>query len=79
MLTPEEISNATFVRAIFGGYDMIVVDDFLKSLKADYTALYEEIARLKRELVDKNEENARLKREINVLLDKAEARRSTPQ
>ena len=28
MLTPQEISEKEFVKAVFGGYDMAVVDEF---------------------------------------------------
>jgi cell division initiation protein len=63
MLTPQEISGKEFVKAVFGGYDMSVVDDFLETLTADYTALYKE--------------NAILKSKIKVLVEKVEEYRST--
>ena len=31
MLTPQEISEKEFTKAVFGGYDMSAVDDFLES------------------------------------------------
>ncbi|UOO37655.1 DivIVA domain-containing protein [Oscillospiraceae bacterium CM] len=63
MLTPQEISGKEFVKAVFGGYDMSVVDDFLETLTADYTALYKE--------------NAILKSKIKVLVEKVEEYRTT--
>lgn len=63
MLTPQEISDKVFVKAVFGGYDMTGVDDFLESISADYSALYKE--------------NAILKGKLKVLVEKVEEYRST--
>ncbi len=63
MLTPQEISGKEFVKAVFGGYDMSAVDDFLETLTADYAALYKE--------------NAILKSKIKVLVEKVEEYRTT--
>ena len=63
MLTPQEISEKEFTKAVFGGYDMSAVDDFLESLTADYSLLYKE--------------NAILKSKIKVLVEKVEEYRST--
>jgi len=63
MLTPQEITDKVFVKAVFGGYDMTEVDDFLESLSADYSALYKE--------------NAILKGKLKVLVEKVEEYRST--
>ena len=63
MLTPQEISEKEFVKAVFGGYDMAVVDDFLETLSGDYTSLYKE--------------NAILKSKLKVLVEKVEEYRST--
>jgi cell division initiation protein len=63
MLTPQEISEKEFVKAVFGGYDMAVVDDFLETLSADYASLYKE--------------NAILKSKLKVLVEKVEEYRST--
>jgi len=63
MLTPQEITEKVFVKAVFGGYDMTGVDDFLEVLTADYTALYKE--------------NAILKSKLKVLVEKVEEYRST--
>jgi cell division initiation protein len=63
MLTPQEISDKEFVKAVFGGYEMTGVDGFLESLAADYSALYKE--------------NAILKSKLKVLVEKVEEYRST--
>ena len=31
MFTPQEIQEKTFVKAVFGGYDIETVDDFFRS------------------------------------------------
>jgi len=63
MLTPQEITEKVFVKAVFGGYDMTGVDDFLEAVAADYTALYKE--------------NAILKGKLKILVEKVEEYRST--
>ncbi len=63
MLTPQEVSERAFPKASFGGYNMTQVDEFLDSLTADYTALYNE--------------NAVLKNKMKVLVDKVEEYRTT--
>ena len=63
MLTPQEITDKVFVKAVFGGYDMTGVDEFLESVGTDYTALYKE--------------NAILKGKLKVLVEKVEEYRST--
>jgi len=63
MLTPQEITEKVFVKAVFGGYDMTGVDDFLEAVSADYTSLYKE--------------NAILKGKLKVLVEKVEEYRST--
>ena len=63
MLTPQEITDKVFVKAVFGGYDMTGVDDFLEALSADYNSLYKE--------------NAILKGKLKVLVEKVEEYRST--
>ena len=63
MLTPQEITDKVFVKAVFGGYDMTGVDSFLEAVCADYTALYKE--------------NAILKGKLKVLVEKVEEYRST--
>ena len=63
MITPQEISDKVFVKAVFGGYDMTGVDDFLEAVSSDYSALYKE--------------NAILKGKLKVLVEKVEEYRST--
>jgi len=63
MLTPQEISEKVFVKAVFGGYDMTGVDDFLEAVASDYSALYKE--------------NAILKGKLKVLVEKVEEYRTT--
>lgn len=63
MLTPQEVQEKTFSKAMFGGYDMAAVDDFLEPLSEDYITLYKE--------------NAVLKNKMKVLVDTVESYRST--
>lgn len=65
MLTPQDVQDKQFTKAVFGGYDMATVDDFLETLSADYAALYKE--------------NAILKNKMKVLVDKVEEYRSTEE
>ena len=58
MMTPQEVANCTFAKAVMGGYNMASVDDFLDKLTEDYTALYKE--------------NAALKAKLKVLAEKTE-------
>ena len=39
MMTPQEVANFTFAKAVMGGYNMASVDDFLDKLTEDYAAL----------------------------------------
>ncbi|MDR0446298.1 MAG: DivIVA domain-containing protein [Oscillospiraceae bacterium] len=63
MLTPAEITGKEFKRALFTGYEMAGVDEFLEELLGDYTALYKE--------------NGILKNKLKVLVEKIEEYRST--
>ncbi len=63
MLTPQEVTNCTFEKAVFGGYDTNTVDEFMNRLSKDYAALYHE--------------NTALKSKMKVLVDKVEEYRST--
>ncbi|MCI8399569.1 MAG: DivIVA domain-containing protein [Oscillibacter sp.] len=63
MLTPQEVSGRSFTKAVMGGYNMTMVDEFLDELTADYTALYNE--------------NATLKAKMKVLVEKVEEYRAT--
>lgn len=58
MYTPQEVQDKKFPKAVFGGYDMGEVDDFLDAVSADYAALYKE--------------NAVLKSKMKVLAEKVE-------
>ena len=62
MFTPQEVQERTFVKAIFGGYDMESVDEFLEPLVSDYVTLYKE--------------NSVLKSKMKVLVDKLEEYRN---
>lgn len=63
MITPQELQEKTFTKAVFGGYDMASVDDYLEEVSADLAAL--------------GKENAILKSKIKVLVEKVEEYRST--
>lgn len=63
MLTPQDVKSKEFTKAVFGGYDMAAVDDFLEILAEDYSSLYKE--------------NAILKNKLKVLFEKVEEYRST--
>lgn len=63
MMTPQDVQEKEFVKAVFGGYDMASVDDFLEQVSEDYAALYKEAAVLKGKL--------------KVLVEKVEEYRST--
>ncbi len=63
MLTPQEVSSHTFTKAVMGGYNMAMVDEFLDELTDDYSSLYKE--------------NAALKAKLKVLVEKVEDYRTT--
>ena len=63
MLTPQEVSTHAFSKAVMGGYNMAMVDEFLDELTDDYTALYKE--------------KAALKAKLKVLVEKVEDYRAT--
>lgn len=63
MLTPQEVSTHAFTKAVMGGYNMAMVDEFLDELTDDYTTLYKE--------------NAALKAKMKVLVEKVEDYRAT--
>ena len=59
MVTPQQLDEMVFPKAVFGGYDMQSVDELLMPLAEDYKTLYKENAVLKsklRVLVEKLEE-----------------------
>ena len=63
MLTPQEIQDQKFEKAMFGGHDMEQIDKFLDTVLSDYSSLYKE--------------NAALKAKMRVLVDKIEEYRAT--
>ena len=58
MITPQDIKEKTFEKALFGGYDMAAVDSFLEEISTDLALL--------------QKENATLKGKMKVLVDKVE-------
>lgn len=62
MLTLQEIQSVSFEKAVFGGYDMKSVDNFVEKVTEDYSAM--------------QKENAALKAKMKVLVDKIEEYRS---
>ncbi|MBR4703953.1 MAG: DivIVA domain-containing protein [Oscillospiraceae bacterium] len=63
MLTPQEVTDFVFERAVFGGYDTASVDKLMEQLIQDYSTLYRD--------------NVILKNKMKVLVDKVEEYRST--
>jgi len=63
MLTPKQVQEKTFPKAVFGGYDMASIDEFLEPLTEDYITLYKE--------------NEELKNNQKVLIDAVENYRNT--
>ncbi len=63
MKTPQDIKDRSFAKAVFGGYDMAGVDEFIDKLAEDYESLYKE--------------NAILKSKLKVLVEKVEEYRNT--
>ena len=71
MITPQDIRDKTFEKAIFGGYDMGSVDDFLDKVAGDLAASQKEILVLKAKmkvLVDKIEEYRSNEDALNMAL-----------
>lgn len=65
MLTPQEVQDKKFAKAVFGGYDMGEVDEFLDQIVSDYEQLYKE--------------NAILKGKLKTLAEKVEEYRSVDE
>lgn len=65
MLTVQEIQAINFEKAVFGGYDMKAVDEFLEQITEDFAAM--------------QKENAALKSKMKVLVDKIEEYRSVEE
>ncbi len=75
MLTPQEIQDQKFEKAVFGGYDMAQIDQFLDTVLNDYSSLYKENTALKakmRVLVDKIEEYRAVDEELRKTLYNAQ-------
>ena len=75
MLTPQEIQEQKFEKAVFGGYDMGQIYKFLDAVLNDYSSLYKENAALKakmRVLVDKIEEYRAVDEELRKTLYNAQ-------
>lgn len=62
-MTSQDIKEKTFEKAVFGGYDMVEVDDFLEEVAESFTAV--------------QKENNVLKSKMKVLVEKIEEYRST--
>ena len=58
MMTPQDIREKTFEKAVFGGYDMASIDEYLEQIANDLAAL--------------QKENAVLKGKMKVLVDKVD-------
>lgn len=70
-MTPQDIKEKTFEKALVGGYDMGSVDDFLEKVAADLTASQKEISVLKAKmkvLVDKIEEYRANEEALNMAI-----------
>ena len=65
MLKPQEVSGHVFTKALFRGYSMSAVDEFLDAVAEDYAALHKE--------------NANLKSKLKVMVDKVEEYRATEE
>ena len=65
MITPQDIKEKTFEKAVFGGYDMASVDSFLEEISSDLALL--------------QKENATLKGKMKVLVDKVEEYRGNEE
>ncbi|HIR65227.1 MAG TPA: DivIVA domain-containing protein [Candidatus Faecousia gallistercoris] len=75
MFTPQQLEQISFDKAVFGGYDMQSVDEFLEPLLEDYETLYKENATLKskmRVLVEKLEEYRQNEGSVQAALQAAQ-------
>ncbi|MEG2570695.1 MAG: DivIVA domain-containing protein, partial [Clostridia bacterium] len=50
MMSPGELKDIQFDKAVFGGYDISAVDEVFAQVTADFTALFKENAVLKNKL-----------------------------
>lgn len=51
MLTPQEVTNVVFEKAVFGGYEISAVDKFLNQLTKDYSTLCRDNEHLRKQLL----------------------------
>ena len=58
MITAQDIREKGFEKAVFGGYDMAMVDEFMEEIAADLALL--------------QKENGVLKSKMKVLVDKVD-------
>ncbi|MBE7016921.1 MAG: DivIVA domain-containing protein [Ruminococcaceae bacterium] len=68
MITPQDIREKAFEKAMFGGYDMAGIDEFLEEIANDMTALQKENAILKgkmKVLVEKMDEYRKNEEALN--------------
>ncbi len=63
MITAQDIREKSFEKAVFGGFDMSEVDDYLEQIAVELTAI--------------QKENAVLKAKMKVLVDKIEEYRGS--
>lgn len=70
MMTPQDIREKSFEKAVFGGYDMAAVDKFLETISTEFAAVQKEVAAMQKE-------NAVLKSKMKVLVDKIEEYRTS--
>ncbi len=73
MFTPQEVreQSESFEKAVFGGYSVSAVDDFVGALTEDYAALYKENAVLKSKmkvLVERLEEYRKQEDSLNKVM-----------
>ena len=65
MITPQDIREKAFEKAMFGGYDMAGIDEFLEEIANDVAAL--------------QKENAVLKGKMKVLVEKVDEYRKSEE
>ena len=65
MITAQDIREKSFEKAVFGGYDMAMVDEFMEEVAADLTLL--------------QKENGVLKSKMKVLVDKVDEYRGNEE
>lgn len=75
-MTAQDIQAAGFERAVFGGYDMKAVDEFLEECAEALSTLEKEkeqaVAQCNQQIAELQQENASLKAKLKILVDKVE-------